>query len=71
MDVSLEQAIEIHAKVLKFRHKHLAPRVAREHARALKYWNDHEGHDVWLRVADVAERLLEDAPELDEKSRMA
>jgi hypothetical protein len=71
MDVSLEQAIEIHAKVLKFRHKHLAPRIAREHARDLKYWNDHDGHDVWLRVADVAESLLKDQSKLDEQSRRA
>ena len=53
MNVSLEQAIEIYAGVLKRRHKHHAPHIAREHARTLKYWKDHEGHDVWLRVAEA------------------
>jgi hypothetical protein len=62
MNVSLEQAIEIYAEVLKRRHKHQAPRIAREHAMTLKYWKDHEGHDVWLRVAEAAERLLVETP---------
>ena len=60
MNVSLEQAIEIHAKVLKHRHKHQAPRVAREQAKMLKTWSDHEGQDVWLRVAEIAEALLKE-----------
>jgi hypothetical protein len=52
--VSLEQAIEIHAKALVSRHKHAAPVKAREHACLLKANGDHEGHDVWLRVAKAA-----------------
>jgi hypothetical protein len=63
MEISLEQAIEIHAKVLKRQHKHRAPHVARERAASLKYANDHEGHDVWLRVAHVAARLVEEEPD--------
>jgi hypothetical protein len=69
MNVSLEQAIEIYAEVLKRRHTHQAPRIAREHAMTLKYWKDHEGHDVWLRVAETAERLLEETPEPKERVR--
>jgi hypothetical protein len=57
MKVSLEEAIEIHAKVLKSWHKDTAPTKARDHAAILKQNGDHEGHAVWLRVADVAERL--------------
>jgi hypothetical protein len=57
MNVSLEQAIQIHAKALVSRHKHAAPAKAREHAGLLKANGDHEGHDVWLRVADAAEEL--------------
>ncbi len=60
MEVSLEQAIEIHAKVLKAKHLHEAPRAAREHAARLKRVNDHEGHSVWIRVGDVAALLLAD-----------
>ncbi len=58
MEISLEQAIEIHAKVLKSRHKHQAPDEAREHARRLKSVNDYHGHHVWNQVAAVAERML-------------
>lgn len=57
MKVSLEEAIEIHAKVLRARHKHRAPRKARDHALHLRRNGDHDGHDVWLRVAEVAEML--------------
>jgi hypothetical protein len=58
MEISLEEAIEIHAKVLKRRHAHSAPREAREHAQKLKHANDHHGHQVWCKVAAVAERML-------------
>jgi hypothetical protein len=58
MEISLEQAIEIHAKVLKKRHKLHAPREAREHAQRLKNVNDYHGHQVWNKVAAVAERMI-------------
>jgi hypothetical protein len=58
MNISLEEAIEIHAKVLKSQHKHRAPQRAREHAQRLKMINDHDGHEVWSRVAAAAERML-------------
>jgi hypothetical protein len=56
--VSLKQAIEIHAKVLKYRFGRLAPEMAREKALSCSASNDHEGHRVWLEVAEVAESLL-------------
>lgn len=58
MQVSLDEAIEIHARVLKKRHRHRAAHEAREHAERLRRVNDHHGHQVWHRVADAAERLL-------------
>ncbi len=36
---------------------------AREHATALKAKGDHEGHAIWTRVAEHAERLLSEAKE--------
>jgi hypothetical protein len=58
MEVSLAEAIEIHAKVLKKRHADRAPLEAREHAERLKNANDHHGHQVWCKVAAAAERML-------------
>lgn len=58
MSISLEQAIEIHARVLARKHdKDGSPR-ARERAHALKMVGDHEGYNVWLTVAQVAEQIL-------------
>jgi hypothetical protein len=56
--VSLKQAIEIHAKVLKYRFGRRAPELAREEALRCSKSNDHEGHVVWLEVAEVAESFL-------------
>ena len=58
MEISLQQAIEIHAKALAKRHKHHAPHEARQHAKRLKDLDDHHGHHVWNKVAVVAERML-------------
>ena len=63
MNISLDQAIEIHAEVLKRRHVGQAPNRAREQATALKSKGDHEGHAVWTRVAEHAEHLLSEAKE--------
>jgi hypothetical protein len=63
MSLSLDQAIEIHAEVLKRRHVGHAPMRAREQAIALKAKGDHEGHAIWTRVAEHAERLLSEAKE--------
>ena len=56
--ISLKQAIEIHAKVLKYRFGHRAAEVARETAHRFLRSHDHEGHRVWMEVAEVAEALL-------------
>ena len=58
MRVSLKQAIEIHAKVLKHRFGGRAAEMAREKALSCSASKDHEGHRVWLQVAQVAETLL-------------
>jgi hypothetical protein len=42
--VSLKQAIEIHAQVLKYRFGRLAPEMAREKALSCSASKDHEGH---------------------------
>jgi hypothetical protein len=58
--VTLDQAIEIHAKVLKFRYGRTAPHRARERADNCSAAGDCEGHAVWEKVAVIAENLLED-----------
>jgi len=57
MEISLEQAIEIHAKALRAQRGSDAPGVARRKARLLADAGDQEGHGVWLKVANVAEGL--------------
>ena len=59
MNVSLDQAIEIHAKALKHRFGHRAAVLAKEKAHHCAARGDDEGHTVWQRVAAVAERLPE------------
>ncbi|MGO8738099.1 hypothetical protein [Rhodoblastus sp.] len=60
MPISLDQAIEIHAKVLRYRHGAKAPRMAREKANQLATIGDREGHAVWLKVAEIARTLAPD-----------
>jgi hypothetical protein len=60
MEVTLEQAIEIHAKALKWRSGHAAPHKARKIAQELAQAGDHDGHQVWLKVGEIAEALLKD-----------
>ncbi len=59
MNVSLEQAIEIHARALLRRLRRDAPANARARATQLQEMGDHEGCSVWLMVAETSERLLE------------
>jgi hypothetical protein len=59
MNVSLDQAIEIHAKALKHRFGHRAAVLAKEKAHHCAARGDDEGHSVWRRVAVVAEMLSE------------
>jgi hypothetical protein len=54
MNVSLDQAIEIHAKALKHRFGNRAPLLAREKAKHCAARGDDEGYVVWQRVAAVA-----------------
>jgi hypothetical protein len=59
MNVSLNQAIEIHAKALKHRFGNRAPLLAEEKAHHCAERGDDQGRDVWLRVAAVAGMLPE------------
>jgi hypothetical protein len=58
LNVSLEQAIVIHAKVLKYRFGRHASESARAKAESCAAVNDLNGHRVWLEVAEAAESLL-------------
>jgi hypothetical protein len=58
MNITLDQAIEIHARALKHRLNNKAPSYAPRRAIALKQVGDLEGHTVWILVAETAERLL-------------
>jgi hypothetical protein len=51
MNVSLDQAIEIHAKALKYRFGKRAVLLAEEKAHHCAARGDDGGHGVWLRVA--------------------
>ena len=59
MNVSLTQAIEIHARALKYRFGDRAALLAEEKAHHCAARGDDEGHAVWLRVAAVAGMLPE------------
>jgi hypothetical protein len=61
MEMSLDQAIEIHAKVLKRRSGRLAANKAREIAQHFALVGDHEGYRVWLRVGEVADSLTQES----------
>lgn len=60
VNVSLNQAIEIHAKVLAHRFGDRAPLLPQEKAHNCSTSGDNEGHAVWLRVAAVAEMILKE-----------
>ncbi len=62
MNVSLDQAIEIHARVLKHRFGDRAALLAQERARQCATRGDDEGHVVWRRVAAVAGELPAEPP---------
>jgi hypothetical protein len=59
--VTLDQAIEIHAKALKYRFGKRAPALANEKADHCLPVN-REGHGVWRRVAAAAEALRRKEP---------
>ena len=57
MNVSLTEAIEIHAKALKHRFGNRAALLAEEKADHCAAEGDDEGYAVWRRVASVTEKL--------------
>jgi hypothetical protein len=59
MNVSLNQAIEIHARALKYRFGKRAGLLAKERAQHCAARGDDEGHAVWLQVAAIACKLPE------------
>jgi hypothetical protein len=59
MNVSLTQAIEIHAKALKHRFGKRAALLAEENAHHCAARGDDEAYAVWRRVASVAEKIPE------------
>ena len=60
MYISLDQAIEIHAKVLLYRRGKLAERHASDAAKSCERTGDKDGHDIWLKVAREATRIREE-----------
>ncbi len=62
MHISLEQAIEIHARALVRKLCERAPLNARRYAAAKQECGDASGHEVWLAVALAAERMIAAAP---------
>jgi hypothetical protein len=56
-----DYAIEIHAKVLKYRFKDHALREAREHAKQLKRFGDFEGYEIWMAVGEKIVALIAEA----------
>ena len=59
MNVSLNQAIEIHAQALKHRFGNRAALLAEERADHCAARGDDEGYAVWRRVAALAGMLHE------------
>jgi hypothetical protein len=64
MHISLDQAIDIHARALKGRSGKRCAAVAQLRAEALKAKGDLEGFRVWMMVGEKAARLLL-TPEMD------
>jgi hypothetical protein len=58
LNVSLDQAICIHAKALMYQYGRAAPHRARLRGRDCSVQGDRKGLLVWERVAAIAERLL-------------
>jgi hypothetical protein len=58
LNVSLDQAIDIHAKALTYRYGRTAPSQARLRGHDCSARGDREGHVIWEKVASIAEQLL-------------
>ncbi|MFY9627004.1 MAG: hypothetical protein WAK03_02475 [Methylocystis sp.] len=59
MNISLDEAINIHARALKGRAGWHSPRLAQARAQSLMDQGDLEGFSVWMRVGEQAALLLE------------
>jgi hypothetical protein len=57
MNITIDQAIEIYAQGLRHRKRNDAARFARTEAERLGDAGDHEGYQVWNRVAALVDRL--------------
>ena len=57
MNISLDEAIEIHAKALRVSHGRKAEHYARERAASCQRDGDHEGDDVWNKVAESVVKI--------------
>ena len=57
MNITLEEAIEIHAKALRVSHGRKAEKYARERAASCRRQDDHEGDHVWNKVADIVVQI--------------
>ena len=55
MQISLDQAIEIHARVLKYWHRDRSPQEARARALDCATAGDFEGFQAWAKVARLCE----------------
>lgn len=64
MNISLEQAIEIHAKALRVSHGRKAEHYARERAQSCQRHGDAEGDEVWNRVAETVIKIEQDVPRI-------
>ena len=71
MNVSLDQAIEIHARALKHRFGNRAALVAEEKADHCAARGDDDGGAVWQRVAAVAAMLREESTSVRRKHARA
>ena len=58
MDISLDEAIHMHARALKGRAGGNSPMLARLRAGDLRDKGDLEGFRIWTRVGEQAELLL-------------
>jgi hypothetical protein len=68
MNVSLEQAIGIHARALKSRAGKKSPQLAKLRAHDLKAKGDLEGFRVWMLVGEHAAQLIAAEVEAVEKA---
>jgi hypothetical protein len=68
MNVSLDQAIQIHARALKGRTGKKSPLLAKMHAEALREKGDMEGFRVWTLVGEQAALLVAAQAASDEET---